>query len=132
MSTNESVMPLCWKRATITPLLNRSGLDKEDIKNHRPIYKLPFISKLIENAVARLIEERSEHSDLRDNYQAAYRRGHSTETALTKVYTNIAETHDEGSMTALIKLDLSAAFDVINNPILLKRSELSFSSKEMP
>ena len=40
---------------------------------------------------------------------------------------NIAEALDEGSMTALIILDLSAAFDVIDHPILLKRLEFSFS-----
>ena len=33
---------------------------------------------------------------------------------------------DEGSMTALIRLDLSAAFDVIDHPILLNRLEYSF------
>jgi len=62
-----------------------------------------------------------EHNDLNDIYQSAYRRGHSTETALLKVHSEIAEALDEGSMTALIMLDLSAAFDVIDHPILLKR-----------
>ena len=31
-SKDEPVMPLCFKRATIIPLLKRSGLDKEDMK----------------------------------------------------------------------------------------------------
>jgi len=38
-----------------------------------------------------------------------------------KVHSDIAEALDEGSMIALIMLDLSAAFDVIDHPILLKR-----------
>jgi len=63
-------------------------------------------------------------------YQSAYCRGHSTETALLKVHSDIAESLDEGSMTALIMLDLSAAFDVIDHPLLLKRLELSFGIKE--
>ena len=53
---------------------------------------------------------------------SAYRRGHSTETALLKVHIDIAEARDEGSMTALIILDLSAAFDVNDHPIVLKHS----------
>ena len=53
---NELVMPLCLKRATITPLLNGSGLDKEDIKNYHSTSNLPFISKRIEKVVTRCIE----------------------------------------------------------------------------
>ena len=60
----------------------------------------------------------------------ALSRGHSTETALLKVHSDIAEALDEGSMTALIMLDLSPAFDVIDHPILLKRLEFSFGIKE--
>ena len=52
------------------------------------------------------------------------------ETALLKVDSDISEVVDEGSMTALIMLDLSAAFDVIDHPILLKRLEFSFGIKE--
>ena len=46
------------------------------------------------------------------------------------MHSDIAEALDEGSMTALIMLDLSAAFDVIDHPILLKRLEFSFGIKE--
>jgi len=44
-SVDESVMPLCLKGANITPLLKRAGLDKEEMKNCRPISNLPSISK---------------------------------------------------------------------------------------
>jgi len=46
------------------------------------------------------------------------------------VHSDIAEALDEGTMTALIMLDLSAAFDVIDHPILLKHLEFSFGIKE--
>jgi len=100
------------------------------------------------NLVARHIEEHLEHNDLNDSYQSAYyyyipylystlfinyimfksayHRGHSTKPALLKVHSNIAEALDEGSTTAIIMLDLSAAFNIINRPILLKRLEVSF------
>jgi len=47
-----------------------------------------------------------------------------------KVHSDIAEAIDEGSMTELTMLDLSAAFDVIDHPILMKRLEFSFGIKE--
>jgi len=46
------------------------------------------------------------------------------------VHSDIAKALDEGSMTALIMLDLSTAFGVIDHPILLKRLEFSFGIKE--
>jgi len=121
---------LCLKRLTITPPLKRSVLDKEEMKNYRPISNLPFISKLVEKVVARRVEKHLADNDLNDIYQSAYRRAHSTETALLKAHSNIAEALHEALMTALIMLDLSAPFDVIDHPILLKRLEFSFGFKE--
>jgi len=69
-------------------------------------------------------------NDLNDVYRSAYRRGHSTETALLRVHSDIAEALDEGSMTALIMLDLSEAFDGIDHPILQKRLECFFGIKK--
>ena len=114
----------------MTPLIKRSGLNKEDMKNYCPISNLPFISKLIENVVAKRIEEHLEPNDLDDSYQSVYCRGYSTETVLLKVHSDVAEAIDEGSTTALIILDLSAAFDVTDHPIVLRHLEFSFGIKE--
>ena len=48
-SMDESGTALCFRRTTITLLLQRSGSGNKDMKNYRPISKLPFISKLIKN-----------------------------------------------------------------------------------
>ena len=47
-----------------------------------------------------------------------------------KVHSDIAEALGEGTMTALIMLDLTAAVDAIDHPILLKHFESSFGFKE--
>jgi len=44
---------------------------------------------------------------LHDNLQSAYRIGHSTETALLKVYHDIAEALDRKCMAALLLLSMS-------------------------
>ena len=46
------------------------------------------------------------------------------------MHSDIAEALDEGFMMALIMFHVSAAFDVIDHPILLKASEFSFRMKE--
>jgi len=58
-SMDESVMPLCFKRTNIIPLLKRYGLDKEEMKNYSPISNLRFICKLFEKITTWHIEEYS-------------------------------------------------------------------------
>ena len=47
-----------------------------------------------------------------------------------KVPTEIAEALDQGPMSVLMMLDLSAAFDAIDHLILLKRLDISLRFKE--
>ena len=53
--------------------------------------------------------------------QSAYRKFHSTETALLKIHDNIPASMDAGKVTALTLLDLSATFDTIDHTVLLRR-----------
>ena len=50
-----------------------------------------------------------------DNFQSAYKAGHSCETALLRVYSYIVTTIGRGNGAMLVLLDLSAAFDTIDN-----------------
>jgi len=58
--------------------------------------------------------------------QSAYRRFHSTETAVTKVFSDLLVTADSGQMSALCLLDLTAAFDTVDHDLLLLRLERQF------
>lgn len=78
----------------MSPPHKRSSLDEDKMKNDRPMSNLLFISKLSEKVIARRMEEHSEHSDLHDNYQSAYGRGHLK--ALLNVYIDIVEALGEG------------------------------------
>ena len=103
------------KTAYIRPLLKKTGLDKEVLKNYRPVANLTFLGKTIERVVsARLSTVINEHS-LSDEFQSAYRPKHSIETALLRVQNDILAAMDEGNVTALILLDFSAAFDTVDH-----------------
>ena len=52
--------------------------------------------------------------------QSAYKAGHSTETALLKVKTDILSAINNNEVVCLVLLDLSAAFDTISPPNTIK------------
>ncbi len=58
-----------------------------------------------------------------DPLQSAYRKGHSTETALLKIKAYMDTILYDKDGVLLVMLDLSAAFDTLDHAILLNRLE---------
>ncbi len=78
--------------------------------------------------MAKRLDDHLKDNALKDIYQTVYQPYHSTETALIKVQSDIAESLDQGPTAVLIMLDLSAAFDTIDHEILFSRFEQSFGT----
>ncbi len=111
------------KEAMIIPILKKPQLDQDILNNYGPVSNLTFISKCIERAVVKQFVCHLEENHLSEKYQSAYRQFHSTETALTAVVNDILTALDQRMATFLVLLDLSAAFDMVDHSILLKRLE---------
>src|SRR5664279_4624325 len=78
-------LPDSQKHAIVTPLLKKPGLDTADMNSYRPVSNLSFMSKLVERVVANQLNEYLSANNLLPRFQSAYRKGHSTETALLRV-----------------------------------------------
>ena len=96
------------------------------MSNYRPISNLTTISKLIERLVLDRLRPHLLSSPNFSRLQSAYRRGHSTEMALLHVMNMVYAVADAKKITALVGLDISAAFDSIDHDVLASRLESQF------
>ena len=108
----------CFKMAYVTPLQKKPSLDRNILKNYRPVSNLSFISKLIKKVVAKQLKEFISHEGLLNINKSAYKSSHSNETAFLKIQNDIAFSVDAGKAVALTLLDLSVAFDTIDHSLL--------------
>ena len=65
-------------------------------------------------------------NELWPRFRSAYRARHSNETTLLRVLNDFLTASDDGQVSLLNLLDLSAAFDTIDHDILLHRLENVF------
>ena len=125
-SLSSGIVPDIFKSAIVRPLLKKHNLDKNDLKNYRPVSNLSFLSKLLEKIVLTQLNTHLSINDLFHPYQSAYRQHHSTETALLHILNDLLLSTDSGNISVLTLLDLSAAFDTIDHSILLNRLQYTF------
>ena len=64
-------------------------------------------------------------------FKSAYRKHHSTESALLNIHNDILLNMANGSVTALTLLDLSAVSDTIDHTILLERLNVYYGISEL-
>jgi len=125
-SMQQGTLPISQRHALVTPRLKKTDADPSDAMNYRPISNLSFMSKVVERLVCRQLVSFLEKHGLLPSLQSAYRRGHSTETAVLKIICDILLATDHAEVTLLGLLDLSAAFDTVDHEILLARLSTSF------
>ena len=100
--------------------------------NFRPISNLSFLSKTLERLVSMQLLPYLEHSGLLPSHQSGFTAYHSTETALLSLLSDIYSAVDRSQLTLLALFDVSSAFDMVDQEILLQRLETSCGLKGSP
>ena len=125
-SLKTGTFPSSLKHAVVKPVIKKTSLDVNDMKNYRPVSNLTAMSKIIEKVVHARLTAYLKFNNLSTVCQSAYKVNHSTETSLLRVYNDITRTIDNKECCLLVLLDLSAAFDTIDHEVLLRRLQSSF------
>ena len=121
LSLGLATFPPKWKISRILPLLKSSDAPKELPASYRPVAQLPLVAKLTERIVQKQLLDYLENSNLLAPDHHAYRRRHSTTTALVQLMDTISTAADANQITATLSMDLSAAFDCVDHGILLDK-----------
>ena len=114
-------IPEQWKVSKVIPLHKKGK--KEDINNYRPISNLCSITKVFERLILLRLEEIEKENgiDLTGYEQHGFKKKRSTVTAGLTLQSIIARGMDKDCYVAMSSLDLSAAFDLVNLNLLIKR-----------
>lgn len=119
-SLTSGKFPDAFKTALVSPRIKKTSLDPEVLGNYRPVSNLSLLSKTLERVAAEQITTYLSDNDLLEPNQSAYRRQHSTETALLKIHTDIRQALGSNIVVLMAMLDLSSAFDTISHHHLLQ------------
>lgn len=124
-----ATFPSKWKEAILRPLIKKLSMGPIDT-NYRPVSNLTFLSKVLEKAMLLRLEQHLQQKAPLPKNQSAYRNNHSCETALISLVDEILQNMEDSFLTAVVALDLSAAFDTVDHDILANVMRRQFGVSE--
>ena len=118
---NQMAIPEQWRFSKVIPVHKKGS--KHMIENYRPVSNLCGVSKVFERLILNRIGQLEilNKVDLTGKQQHGFKKAKGTCTAGLLLQSLIARGLDEGNYVAMASLDLSAAFDVVDVPLLIKR-----------
>lgn len=121
---DQKAVPEKWRTSRILPL-HKKG-DRKKIENYRPISNLCASSKIFEKLILKRLSEVEDElgTDLSGTTQHGFKRNRSTTSAALQLQNQIARAMDEDNYVAVASMDLTAAFDVLDVELLMKRLKI--------
>lgn len=95
------MVPEHFKHAVVQPLIKKPGLDPANISNFRPICKPSFLSKVLEKIVYSQLMDFLNQQKVLEIFQSGFKRLHSTESALLRVFNDVFLATDSGHYVIL-------------------------------
>ena len=118
-SFEQGIFPESLKLAQVVPI-HKDG-SKTDVANYRPISLLGSFSKIYEKIMhKRLISFLEKNSSLHE-LQYGFREGRSCEHALLTAQNSLLSSLNNNTISLLLLIDFSKAFDMVDHDILLHK-----------
>ena len=117
----QGYFPIELKTGCLTPIF-KSG-SKNDVCNYRPVCSLSPFSKILERLTYNRMINFIEKNSILSETQFGFRKGFSTEAAITQFVDEIHKGLNDRQYTAAVFMDLSKAFDVLDHDILKLKLE---------
>ena len=117
----QNKIPQQWLIAKVNPIHKKGN--KNDIENYRPISNLCSTSKIFEKLILRRVLEIEDENkaDLTGVEQHGFKKAKSTATAGLILQSILSRALDSNNYALMASIDLSAAFDLVNIKLLMKR-----------
>ena len=98
-------------------------MDRLQISSYRPINNLPTVEKIVEAHILANLETFFDKNKIFLHNHHGGRKHHSTVTAISKIYDILYRNDEKSVISIILTTDLSACYDTIDIPILLKKLE---------
>ena len=118
---SKTTFPTEMKTTKIIPI-RKTDKEKTSSEGWRPINIVQAISNIIERVYLRQILNYLEVNNLVNHSHHGGVKGKSTQSILNEVHDNLVETLENEEDAALVLIDQSKAFDIIEHQILLKKT----------
>lgn len=126
----EGAFPETLKTSLITPIPKKTNTKKAN--EHRPINSMPIEEFFLECVVKNQLLEYLETNKIITEYQSAYRKKHSCESALNLIIFKCKMSIENGKVIIVVFLDLMRAFETIDRLIMLmKLKNYGIDNKEL-
>ena len=107
-----------WKPQLIFPLHKKESIQR--VENYRPVSHLVEIGQLVEDAVYDQVTQHFHEYELFHENHHGGSPNHSITTALIQLHDMFLQAAESKSLTAALLLYQSAAYDLLDDSILLK------------
>ena len=115
--------PEAFKMTKITPIV-KPNKDAASVSSYRPVSNSCIFGKIIEQcAIEQIREHINSHGLINPNHHGGLKL-HSTTTCLLEIVDAAKDALERKRKTALLAIDLSSAFDLVNHEMLLQKCRL--------